>query len=63
MKKLFTLLALAASVSFAYAQTSPKSAPKAETKKECKKGDKCCSKESKEKTASTDTKSKDVKKN
>ena len=63
MKKLFTLLALAASVSFAYAQTSPKAASKAENKKECKKGDKCCSQESKEKTTSTDTKSKEVKKN
>lgn len=62
MKKLFTLFALAASVSFAYAQTSPKTAPKAETKKECKMGDKCC-KESKGKTASADTKTKEAKKN
>lgn len=63
MKKLFTLLALAASVSLVYAQTSPKTALKAETKKECKKGDKCCSKESKEKTAATGTKTKEAKKN
>ncbi|NEU09207.1 hypothetical protein GZH53_12845 [Flavihumibacter sp. R14] len=63
MKKLFTLLAFAACVSLATAQTSPKADVKAETKKECKKGDKCCSKESKEKTASADTKSKAPKKN
>lgn len=63
MKKLFTLLALVASISVATAQTSPKPEAKAETKKECKKGDKCCSKESKEKTASADTKTKEAKKN
>jgi hypothetical protein len=63
MKKLFTLLAFVASVSLATAQTSPKPAPKAETKKECTKGDKCCSKESKEKTASKETKSKKTTKN
>jgi hypothetical protein len=63
MKKLFTLLAFVASVSLATAQTSPKPAAKAEAKKECKKGDKCCSKETKEKTASAETKSKEVKKN
>lgn len=56
MKKLFTLLALVASISLASAQTSPK----AESKKECKKGDKCCSKE---KTASAETKTKEAKKN
>ena len=63
MKKLFTLLALVLSVTVVSAQTTPKPAAKAETKKECKKGDKCCSKESKEKTASAETKSKIAKKN
>ena len=63
MKKIFTLLAFVTCVSLATAQTSPKADAKAETKKECKKGDKCCSKESKEKTASADTKSKAPKKN
>jgi hypothetical protein len=58
MKKLFTLLAFVASVNLATAQTTPNPAPKAETKKECKKGDKCCSKESKETKASKETKSK-----
>lgn len=63
MKKLFTLLAFVACVNLATAQTSPKPPAKAEAKKECKKGDKCCSKESKEKTTSTESKSKEVKKN
>lgn len=63
MKKIFTLLALVASISLATAQTSPKADAKSESKKECKKGDSCCSKESKEKTASKETKTKEVKKN
>jgi len=63
MKKLFTLLAFVASVSLATAQTTPKPAPKAETKKECKKGDKCCSKESKDKAPAAETKGKASKKN
>jgi hypothetical protein len=63
MKKLFTLLAFVASVSLATAQTTPKAAPKAETKKECKKGDKCCSKESKDKSPAAETKGKASKKN
>ena len=64
MKKIFTLLAFVATVSFASAQNTPKTAAKAETKKECKKGDKCCSsKESKTETASAETKSKSAKKN
>ena len=63
MKKLFTLLAFVASISLATAQTTPKPAPKAETKKECKKGDKCCSKDSKEKAPSAETKTKSSKKN
>lgn len=63
MKKIFTLLAFVASVSLATAQTTPKPSAKADTKKECKKGDKCCSKESKAKTASAETKDKTAKKN
>ncbi len=54
MKKLFAVAALAACVSFAFAQTQPKTGTKAETKKECKKGKACCSKESKEKAAETE---------
>jgi hypothetical protein len=53
MKKLFAVLTLAACVSFASAQTQPKTAAKAEEKKECKKGKTCCSKDSKEKTSAT----------
>jgi hypothetical protein len=56
MKKIFTVLALVATVTLASAQTSPKTAAKSETKKECKKGDKCCSKGSKTETASVETK-------
>ncbi|MGB4776679.1 MAG: hypothetical protein WBP45_15985 [Daejeonella sp.] len=54
MKKVFTVLTLAAFVGFASAQTQPaKTTAKAETKKECKKGSSCCSKKEKtEKTAS-----------
>jgi hypothetical protein len=63
MKKVFTLFAFVASLSIAAAQTSPKPATKAETKKECKKGDKCCSRDSQEKTASVQPKNKSSKKN
>ena len=63
MRKLFTLLALVALASMVSAQTSPKSASKAAAKKECKKGDKCCSKASKENTASVGTKTNSAKKN
>lgn len=59
MKKVFTVLTLAAFVGFASAQTQPaKTAAKAETKKECKKGSSCCSKKGKaDKTASVTDKS------
>lgn len=58
MRKIITLLALVATVSFASAQEQPKTA-KTEVKKEtCKKSGKCC----KEKTASTATKTASVKK-
>ena len=63
MKKLFTLLAFVASISLATAQTSPKADAKAESKKECKKGDSCCSKDKKEKTAAKAGKAKEAKKN
>ncbi len=49
MKRLSVFLAftlLTASVSV-FAQTTPKSAPKPAAKKECKKGDSCCSREAK----------------
>ena len=64
MKRIFIVLAIMATVSLATAQNTPKTAAKAETKKECKKGDKCCSsKESKTETASAETKSKSAKRN
>ena len=43
MKKIFTLLALVATVTFASAQDQPNTTKKAEVKKEsCKKSSKCC---------------------
>lgn len=53
MKRLSVFLAfslLTASVSV-IAQTTPKSAPKPAAKKECKKGDSCCSRDAKATTA------------
>ncbi len=54
MKKLFSILALAACVSFASAQTQPKATAKAGTKKECKKGKACCSKDKEGKEKATE---------
>lgn len=64
MKKLsvfFAIAFFAGSVSV-FAQDKPKSAPKQETKKECKKGDSCCSKDKSEKSDKSAPEAKPAKK-